>query len=262
MPVTSTTEPVFRPATLGDPQHHLNDLSAEIAETTAELMFAARYPIRNPTVESPLRVYVGGDSLSDAPRLGLQRSDASVSVEAGTKISTGIVADWYFDWVRHLRERVAPAGHDVVVLTFGGNDAQPLGGDAPPGTDLWRERYAARVDEIASDFAGVAQVVWIGLPPVTPDNIQVILPDVNAIVAAAAERWPHVHYLDAVALFGDDEGGFVLSLPDPDTERLTQVRAPDGVHYTPAAGEWMADEILHIIESLMSDPAALWPATG
>ncbi|NOX31357.1 MAG: DUF459 domain-containing protein, partial [Actinobacteria bacterium] len=138
----------------------------------------------------------------------------------------------------------------IVVLTFGGNDAQPIGGDAPVGTDEWRTRYAERVDAVAEALVGGPQVIWIGLPPVTPDNIQVIVPVVNEVLRDAASRWDHIDYLDAEAMFTGPEGGFVEVLSDADGTR-TLVRAQDGVHYTPAAGDWLAERVLQFVAAKM-----------
>ena len=254
-------EAVFRPAAISGPGFTVSQFPGaadEVAAAVEAAALAARYPIPVPPPGERLSVYVGGDSLSDAPRVGLVRSGALIDLAEGTKISSGLVATWFFDWPAHLEEQVLPQGHDVIVLTFGGNDAQPIGGDARPGTDMWRERYAERVERIAAMFAGEAQVIWIGLPHVEPRNIQTIVPDVNGILAAAAERWPHVTYVDALALFSDAEGQYARFLPDPADGELVQVRAPDGVHYTPKSGEWLAEKILAIISDRMLDPSSLW----
>jgi len=255
-PVTTTSvapPATFVPASAALPSFDAADFPGAPAEVELALVegeLRVRYPVRIPTAEEPLRVYVGGDSLSDAPRVGLERAGALLDVRADTRISTGLVADWYFDWVDRIQTEVALADHEIVVLTFGGNDAQPIGGDAPVGTDEWRNRYAERVEAVAAALAGGPQVVWIGLPPVTPDGIQVIVPVVNEVLREAALRWDHIDYLDAESMFTGPEGGFVEVLADADGDR-TLVRAPDGVHYTPAAGDWLAERILELVAAKM-----------
>ncbi|NOX31356.1 MAG: hypothetical protein GXP35_15095, partial [Actinobacteria bacterium] len=81
-PVTTTSvapPPTFVPASAGLPSFDAADFPGSAAEVELALVEGerrARYPIRIPTAEEPLRVYVGGDSLSDAPRVGLARAGA------------------------------------------------------------------------------------------------------------------------------------------------------------------------------------------
>ena len=252
----------FVPASIDLPSFDAADFPGSgprVDALVAEARLRAQFPIRTPTAEAPLRVYVGGDSLSDAPRLGVERAGAVVDVTADTRVSTGLVATWFFDWPEHIERVVAAADYDVVVLTFGANDAQPLGGDAPPGTEEWQIRYTERIDRIAAALQGGPRVVWIGLPPVKPRSVQAIVPVVNELVAEAAERWDHIDYLDVTALFSDGDGAYAKVLPGVDGTNH-QVRAGDGVHYTVTAGDWMAVGVLEFVANQMADPAALFPA--
>ncbi len=262
--VTTTVAPpaTFVPASIDLPSFDATDFPGSgplVDELVAEAQLRAQFPIRTPTAVAPLRVYVGGDSLSDAPRLGIERAGAVVEVTADTRVSSGLVATWFFDWPEHIEQVVAAADYDVVVLTFGANDAQPLGGDAPPGSDEWRIRYTERIDRIATALQGGPRVVWIGLPPVQPRSVQAIVPVVNELVADAAQRWDHIDYLDVTTLFSDADGQYAKVLPGLDGTNH-QVRAGDGVHYTVTAGDWMAVGVLDFVANKLADPTALFPA--
>lgn len=212
--------------------------------------------VRPASPAAPLRIYVGGDSLSDAPRWGLDHVDANIEVIGDTHVSTGIVNDSYFDWPARVEETVAPEGYDVVVLTMGGNDAQRFVYENDVASPEWNAEYRKRVQEIFASLADGPLVVWIGMPPVTPDNIKPAIASTNAIAAELADLYDHVEYVDAFAIFGGPDGEFAEYLEDAEGE-LQHVRAGDGVHYTPTAGAWLAEHVLDIVASRMDQPGSL-----
>ncbi|MEZ5280617.1 MAG: DUF459 domain-containing protein [Acidimicrobiales bacterium] len=212
--------------------------------------------VRTPSGDDPLTVYVGGDSLSDAPRWGLDQADANISVTGDTHISTGIVNRAFYDWPGRVANYVAPEGFDVVVLTMGGNDAQRFVYEHDVASPEWNAEYRSRVNAIFSSLSGGPLVIWIGMPPVQPANIKPAIEAANQITSELAAGYDHVEYVDAYSMFVGPEGGFALNLEGPDG-RSHQVRAGDGVHYTTTAGAWLADAVLDVIANRMEDPGSL-----
>ena len=204
-----------------------------------------------PSIDRPLRIWVGGDSLSGGPAFGFEElleGDVRYEVTEEVRLSTGVVTEWYFDWVAHLEAVVAEGGYDVVVLSMGGNDAQRFRGHRDPvGSPEWQERYRERVMRMmaALDRPG-RLVVWVGMPPVSVPTLDELPAVVNPLAAAAAGHHARVHYLDAAAVVSPD-GSFTRFLPDPDGPGQLKVREGDGVHYTRVGGELLAREILTVI---------------
>jgi hypothetical protein len=220
-----------------------------------ELMYRAdgHSLLRAPTPEQPLRIYVGGDSLSGTPAIALgntARRNALIEVIGDTRTSSGLVADWFFDWPVHMSERVSPQPYDVIVMMMGGNDAQRFRASGGAlGSEEWVGDYRERMETVRRSARACGRlVVWIGLPPVTPSNIETIVPHVNATAASLADELANVVYLDAFSMFADEDGGFARYLDDENGKRV-MVRAGDGVHFANIAGDWLSDQILDIVQA-------------
>ena len=106
-----------------------------------------------PTAADPAQVLVVGDS--DAGTFGpyLKELLDDTGVAATTvdyKVSSGLSRPDFFDWPAHLRQTLPTVDPDIVVVTFGGNDAQGLAwpsGDVPRSVDpvAQREEWFAGV---------------------------------------------------------------------------------------------------------------------
>jgi len=216
--------------------------------------------LRAPTPDQPLRIYIGGDSMSGTPGQSLEnialRTDL-LDVVVDQRTSSGLVADWFFDWPVHVQENVAPQGFDVVILTMGANDAQRFTPSGVVGDEAWIEQYTRRMDETLQLARAPGRlVIWIGMPPVTPANIKPVMPKVNAIAEALTSELENVEYVDAFAMFADDEGAFTTRVPDLDGKSVL-VRADDGVHYSITAGDWLAEAVLALVAAEVDSGAPI-----
>ena len=82
-----------------------------------------------PTAENPAVVLIAGDSDAGtfAPYLDRVLADTDlVDTALDYKVSSGLARPDYFDWNARLHEHVPVVDPDIVVITFGGNDAQGL----------------------------------------------------------------------------------------------------------------------------------------
>jgi len=203
-----------------------------------------------PTAERPLRIYVGGDSLSGGPAFGFELlvdDDPRFELTTDVRLSTGVITEWFFDWRAYLADTVAEGGYDVIVLSMGGNDGQRFSGHRDlVGSDPWKAMYQARVAEmlVSVDRPG-RFVVWVGMPPVTLGKIAELPAIVNPLTEAVA-RGRRTAYLDAAAIVAPD-GVFTRTVVDEEGRDRT-VRSSDGVHYTRDGGRLLADQILDLID--------------
>ena len=114
-----------------------------------------------PTAANPAVVLIAGDSDAGtfAPYLDRLLADTDlVDTALDYKVSSGLARPDYFDWNARLHEHVPVVDPDIVVITFGGNDAQGLldaaGGvvafQPVPDSDNaeWRAEYGKRVGEV------------------------------------------------------------------------------------------------------------------
>jgi uncharacterized protein len=232
------------------------------------------------TAEHPLRLWIGGDSLSEVP--GQELIDQAVATGAvgvvgpvDFHISTGLARPEVFNWPAYLKEVLPPDRPNAVVLTFGANDDQTLTGDNGGesfGTPEWVAEYGRRVgglfDEITS-LPSHPRVFMVGIPPVRDtarfdDHYKLI----NSIFAAQAKLRPgRVYYVDTVSALGTPSGGYTDYLPQLDGT-VVQIRSDDGIHVTDAGGARVATKIISVmreafnLEGTVTSSGPTKPTTG
>ena len=202
---------------------------------------------RTPEVDQPLRMYVGGDSISRDLGEGLARLTPAdlVAVDLDPRPATGLSRPDFFDWSQHLAGVLTESEADVIVVLFGANDFQNVeheGEILNRYTDEWLHLYEERVGRIMTLLSQPdVQTVWVGQPPVRESRLSDGLSLLNEVYAAQAEQHPQVTFVDAWALFSDDEGRYADEL---DGERL---RREDGVHLTVAGGNRLAGAVWEVV---------------
>jgi putative cell wall-binding protein/lysophospholipase L1-like esterase len=187
-----------------------------------------------------LRVWIGGDSMGGVPgdrlRLMLGRTgkvDMHQDVRVGTGLNRLDVHDWYGLFLTELRER----NPDVVVLTVGANDPQPIhvggtGPSVPFANDAWRAEYARRTGAAMDALTeGGRLVLWVGEPVMRDQPLHDQMLVINEIFRAEAARHIGVVFIDTWAMFATPDGKYWPG---------ESWRASDGVHFTPAGGDRLA----------------------
>lgn len=209
------------------------------------------------TSEAPLRVWVGGDSLSITPGESLiPRLDDTGAAHAVTPVdghvATGLARPEVFNWPQHLQEVLAAHDPHALVLTIGSNDDQGLT-NAPTGTvggvgsPEWQDEYRRRVGGLMDAVATDGRFLfWVGIPVVRDtDRYARGYEHINQIVFEEAEKRPRVFYVETYTPLSD-RGGYVDFRENPDGT-LTQTRAGDGIHFTRAGGDVVAERIMEVL---------------
>jgi len=223
-----------------------------------------------PTPENKAKVFIVGDS--DAGTFGpyletLLDGTQIVETELDYKVSSGLARPDFFDWPAEIDTKLPEVDPDIVVATFGGNDAQGLAvesgefiiGDPVSNEAEWVEEYQARVGAVMDQLLeGDRTVIWVGIP--NDDNADVTarmaIQD-KAAKAAAAER-PDVIFIDTWKRFSGRDGGWAEFVIDPRDGQGKDVRADDGFHLNTAGAEILALDIAQAIrDTLRADGAAI-----
>jgi hypothetical protein len=193
---------------------------------------------RTPTPATPVKVLMAGDSLigNISQAAGrLVADDPLVSLRTDLQVGTGLSRPDVLDWGAELSSTLAADDAEVVVLSFGANDDQPLrdpaGNFQPLFSDGWAREYTRRVAaimDLASD-GGRRTVVWIGLAPERPERLNQAKDTFNAAARDQAALRTDVHYVDLVHQFGAGDGSYsdTVTLPDG---TIVNARDRDGVH--------------------------------
>jgi hypothetical protein len=201
------------------------------------------------TATKPLRIWVAGDSLAEVPGQALERVSNSALDVVGveSRLSTGLARTDLYNWFTRIQEAEAQLKPNVVVFSFGADDAHDYMGGAhvgPFGSRSWIAEYRRRVDGVTRELnaAGI-YVVWLGLPIPDGPGFKKSFPVVNTILASVAKKHSeHATYVDTWHMFDDFHGRYTAYLRVHG--KLTLLRLPDGVHYTAAAGDLIAAQTL------------------
>lgn len=202
-------------------------------------MGLARGPV---TADDPLRLYIAGDSMVEI-QFGTALEDLAGDTGMIETLAidfdrgSGLTRPDFVDWPARLRrvsETVAP---DVMVVYFGGNDAQPmkLDGvvyevDAPEWQAEYRARVAALMDQLTD--AG-HHVYWMGLPIPREASMVTKFSILNEIYSSEAASRDGVGYVDVWDLFAGPDGAYREYLVN-DAGDEVDMRLDDGIHLTTA----------------------------
>lgn len=229
-----------------------------------------------PTQSNRAKVFIVGDS--DAGTFGpylekLLEGTQIVDSELDYKVSSGLARPDFYDWPTELRTKLPEADPDIVIVTFGGNDAQGLSvldddstegdppnfiiGDPVANEAEWTEEYQRRAGDVMDLLLEDDRtVIWVGIP--NDDNPEVTarmaIQD-RAAKAAAAER-PEVIFIDTWTRFSGRDGGWAEFVIDPRDGEGKDVRAGDGFHLNTTGAEILALDIAEAVRDALRDLGA------
>jgi uncharacterized protein len=200
------------------------------------------------TAAHPLRMWVAGDSLAQVPGDALERIGGAIDVVGvESRLSTGLARTDLYNWFTRIQQAPRRLHPNVVVFSFGADDAHDYMGGAhvgPFGSASWVAEYRRRVDGVTRELnAEGIRVVWLGLPIPDGPGFRKSFPVVNAILEdVARSRANDSTYVDTWHRLDDFHGRYAQYLRVHG--KLTQIRASDGVHYTQAGGDVVAAQVV------------------
>lgn len=222
-----------------------------------------------PSAEDPAELLILGDS--DAGTFGpylksLLDATGIVTTELDYKTSSGLSRPDFFDWPAHMRQVVPTVNPDIVIVTFGGNDAQGLRNadkswavERVPSADdtEWREEYGRRVGEVMDYLSdGNRTLIWVGIPNDDSPDVTARMQVQDEVVRAEAAERPGVVFIDTWARFSGRNGGWAEFVVDPRDGEGKDVRADDGFHLNENGAEILALDIADAIRIALRDRGA------
>ncbi len=196
-----------------------------------------------------------GDSTAYVIGWALVRSndDGLLSPEVLFKTSSGLARPDFFDWPFYLSWVIENRPPELMLLSLGANDHQPLvgpeGGVHQVGTDGWRAEYRRRVENVTRMItARGTRLYWIGQPLSRDPEYTEAMRGINRVYAQVAEEHEDVEFIDIWPWISDD-GRYTDTLPGPDGKPV-QIRQSDGIHLTDEGGDVAAR---HVWELLADD---------
>lgn len=216
--------------------------------------------LRAPTAESPLRTWVGGDSMAQTMGISLSRAMGATALFDTTldyRISTGLTRPDYFDWPGELDRVVREQDPELLVVIFGANDSQGIQMDdgrvfernSPDWLAEYRRRVAGTMD-LLRDAEGDRLVIWLGQPPMREPGFNERMAYLNNIYSEEAARRPWVRYFDTWAFFSDANGTYAPQLSAADGT-VQDLRQGDGIHLSTPGGDRLAWAVLAALGDLV-----------
>lgn len=204
------------------------------------------------TAAHPLHVWVAGDSLAQVPGDALERVGGPVDVVGvESRLATGLARPDLYNWFTRFHELMSGTKPQVAVLSFGADDAHDFMSGVPDdrnvgrfGSPAWVAEYRRRVEGVTRELnaAGI-RTVWLGLPIPDGPGFRRSFPVMNRILESVAARHaPLSQYVDVWHLLDSAHGKYTPYLRVHG--KLTLMRAADGVHYTQAAGDLVAHQVV------------------
>jgi hypothetical protein len=203
---------------------------------------------------SPATIVVFGDSQAAGLARGLQRvlvDNPRYRILNRTHPGASL-AHAETEWLTPIQHFVAAAKADIAVVMFGGNDRIDMRDTSDRylrfGTDAWRDVYTERVERVLKTLASTGlKVTWCGNPIARSAKYSADMEYINKIYEAETARFG-AQFLPLWSALVDDQGDYTAFGKDRDgvTERL---RADDGIHFTAAGYELIAEKIIGMFGS-------------
>jgi hypothetical protein len=190
-----------------------------------------------PTKEDKLRLYIAGDSQAQGFGESLERLAGATGLVSPTldfKVSSGLTRPDFFDWPKRLQDQMRKLRPDIVVIDFGGNDAQPIktadGKTYDPSDPKWLEEYSRRVGQ-TMDFLvqDGRKVIWVGTPNAKDDGFTARLAVLRQAEQQEAAKRPQASFVDVWSMFQSPTGGYADYIVDDDGQAKL-MRQNDGFH--------------------------------
>lgn len=205
---------------------------------------------RSEVAPRPKRVLlVGASSIQFAIGQALEAQLSAyedLSVRRVGKVSTGLSRPDAFNWPARLEELLAEEKPDLVIVNFGGNDAQsiPLPNNQAVefGGPAWDELYGQRVfDFVARIRARGAQAAMIGMPVMRSPDFSKRMFRLNQVTKLAVQRAGGI-YLSQWDLAANADGGYRERVVEGGKSR--PMRLQDGIHFSEAGGRYVVARLL------------------
>lgn len=220
------------------------------------------------TTESPLRVAIIGDSLTE--QLGpaiidrTNRPGVPATATHDFRYSSGLTRPDFFDWPAQVGQIAEDYDPDLWIVMIGANDAQDVR-DANQrfrhiGSDEWEAIYRARIGALMDLLVtGGRGVIWVGQPIMRDAPFDESMAYISSLYELEAGRRPLVSFVDSRAVFAGSEGRYADYLPGPDGQ-LDQMRLPDGIHLTRAGAQRLAEQIFPLLPVVTNPDIPARPA--
>ena len=202
---------------------------------------------------SPLTIGVFGDSLGDGVWSGLYavlKKHPDDKLFRYAKVGAGLTRPDYADWFGEFTQKLDTDHITVAVIMFGANDQQSIRDENKKGylfqSEGWKRTYSGHVDAILGELSKRhIKAIWLGIPILRKDELNKGADYLNQIFQDSAKK-ADATFLPLADDFKGADGGFASHMPDS-AGHMKQVRADDGIHFTPWGYQLVAEKVYGVL---------------
>lgn len=212
----------------------------------------------SPTASSAQKtILIFGDSMADGVWGGLTRAlirDTSIKLVRRGKNGTGLARPDVYDWPANLPALLETEKPDIAIVSFGLNDRQDTFAAGRREhyfrTEAWKTSYIERIQTILTPLKEKQiPTFWIGLPIMRDATVSKDAEFLNglyepAVVAAGASFFP------IWDLSTDGTHDYTTHVKGADG-RLRSLRNEDGMHFSPAGYDLLAQALLQKLNPMI-----------
>lgn len=195
-------------------------------------------------------ILIFGDSMADGVWGGLTRAlirDASIKLVRRGKNGTGLARPDVYDWPANLPALLETEKPDIAIVSFGLNDRQDTFADGRRQhyfrTDAWKASYNERIQAILTPLADKQiPTFWVGLPIMRDAAVSKDAEFLNGLYEPAV-RAAGATFFPIWDLSTDGTHDYTTHVKGADG-RLRALRNDDGMHFSPAGYDLLAQSLL------------------
>jgi hypothetical protein len=214
-------------------------------------------PPRAISHDKPLRLWIGGDSLSGSfgPALGqMVGATGVVDARIDYKVGSGLEDLGIRDWYDHAKQEMADQNPDAVMFIIGTNDASITStyDSNNDGVPDWEANYRDRIDRMMRTFVGGSRhrtVYWLGPPTLGDHTLNKGAYRLGRVMRQEAAKFaPDVVYVNTYRLFSDSHGHYSRSLPNGHG-KIQEMRISDDVHFSVDGAQYLAEKLWTLLNA-------------
>lgn len=218
--------------------------------------------VATPTAKSPLRLWVGGDSLAAGPSWAVfldAQATGVIKPLAEYQVGTGLTRNEFWDWPKHMAAVVRARDPQISVFMVGANDDQGIdvnGTAVRPPDQAWVDQYRRRVDALMETMtADGRRLIWIGMPPMGDAQYSQSMGLLDQIFQEGAGKHRRVTYVDAWTMFSSPgaPGTYAQFIPNEKGES-TNMRLDDGIHLNVEGSQFLSRAVMAELGKLVTLP--------
>ncbi len=185
--------------------------------------------------------------------------DTLFKVKRYSMHSSGLTRPDYFDWFKQAKSLVGEKHYNIVIMSFGANDAQAAIIDGKRqrfGNAKWMEKYEEKIRKLLTILESSVDVVYyIGLPPMRPKGYDGRMEKLSGAYKKIFNEHTNMYYLPTHSVVGDTSKAYT-SFMTIDGKRK-RIRVGDGIHFTPDGGTLVAKALYKHIKENLVEPVDL-----